>query len=345
MMRQFLNVPAMLICIAFFLPGAVHSQGPRYYQIEPVGHKVIGNSLYHSITLLDMRADKQLIGIIDPGKTPADSAQKFLFRDSVQQQLGALLDALTDNTAGGGELLFQLRRFHFIERFGSRFCYLSAILYAKTGDRYLRLSLLDTTFVLTGSVRDLNGDANKTLTNFLAGALLLNGSGEGAAYSRQDIENLDNLTKQRFPLYTNTQYADGIYNNSTSFLNQTPDWQGYVDTQKDGTITGLYTVNSKGNRMHEKHSAFAVVYHGVPYIETVYGFYPLEKVDGNIYVTADVRIPLRDGQKAVQRIAIGVIPSALVSEGIRCRYRLVFDPVARKFLHQQLLQSADERFR
>jgi hypothetical protein len=325
--------PTLILAFVSFYS---YGQDNRYFQLQASGHKV-KNSLYKTITLLDKREDTTFIGIIDPGKTP-DKVEKYLFQSPVQPQLTALMDTLTDNTAKDGQLLFLFRRFNFIEKTGSRFCYLSAILYAKQADRYTRLSVLDTTIVLTGSVRELNGLASKMISVFVSKSLLLDGS-DGETRSYADLRDLDNLTKQTFPLYTSTQYAEGIYNSSVSFLRQTPDWQGYVDTNRDNSIAGLYMMTSKGNRMHTKHQAFAVVYHGVPYISTAFGFYPIEKSGGNIYFTGDVRIPVRDGTRAVAQAAFGLMGSAIAGQGYRATYRLILDPVAGRFIHLEVLND------
>lgn len=80
-MRHYTILAAMLTCIAFFCTPPAHSRDNRYYRIEPV------------------------------------TGQKFFFDDSPQPQLTALLNAYIDNTAKDGELLFQFRRFNFVERY------------------------------------------------------------------------------------------------------------------------------------------------------------------------------------------------------------------------------------
>jgi len=335
-MRHYTILEAMLTCIAFFCTPPAHSQDNRYYRIEPVaGHKigVIPNSLYNRITLVDTRQDTALIGIIDPGRSDRpDLAQKFLFDGSPQPQLTALLNAYIDNTAKDGELLFQFRRFNFVERYDTRFCYLSAILYAKKGDRYGRLLQLDTTILLTGSVRLLNEYANETLSTFVRKALTL--PADSAIYVYQDIVGLDSLARDRYALYSTPQYVDGQYNTSIAFLNQQPDWQGSILTGKKGEILAAYPFNSDGKPSKKPQHVYAIVYKGVPYIETAYGYYPMERVGREIFVTADIRMPVKNGERTVDYLAVGVIlGSEIAKAGHKRRYRLIMDPVAGKFLH------------
>lgn len=310
---------------------AAHSQKHRYFQITPIDPDTVAYSLYNKISLLDMREDKEVIGIIDPGSTP-EKAEKYLFKDSVQQQLTAMLTALTDSTAKDGELLLQFRRFHFVETSKSRFCYLSAIVYARQADRYSRLGMLDTAIVLTGSVKALDRLANYALTQFLKKSLTMMPA--SAAVSYTDILNLDSMARDGSPLYTAAQYVDGEYNNAQSFLLQRPDWQGFVDTTRKGKVFGAYPLNSRGKPMEEARPVFAIVYKGVPYIGTAFGYYPIERVGREIFVNAYIRMPTKDLMRVMEMTAHGPLRGGMEADmGIKTLYRLVFDPVGGKFIH------------
>lgn len=117
-------------------------------------------------------------------------------------------------------------------------------------------------------------------------------------------------------------------------MEQQPDWQGSVLTNKDGSVLAVYRFDDKGRPVKKPEHVFAVVYKGVPYIETAYGYYPMERIGREIFVTADIRMPVKNGERTADMLALGVIVGgSIANSGHKTRYRLVLDPVAGKFLH------------
>ena len=190
-------------------------------------------------------------------------------------------------------------------------------------------------------MKQLNEYANETLSNFVRKALTL--PADSATYGYQDIVGLDSTTRHRYALYSTSHYVDGQYNTSIAFLNRQPDWQGSILTGKKGEILAVYPFNSDGKPAKRPQHVYAVVYKGVPYIETAYGYYPMERVGREIFVTADIRMPVNNGERTVDYLAVGVIlGNEIAKAGHKRRCRLIMDPVAGKFFHLYPIRTDDD---
>lgn len=322
----------------------------RYFEIKVPAHKKnlaaynkVSNSLYNKIEFLDCRDDTTYIGTVNAGLLRHEA--KLKLRMPFQPQLQALVDSLTDSSAGNGELLFQLRDFHFVEESSTRYCYLQVGLYAKMQDQYQRLSILDTVMIVpnndvTGVVQYLG---SRFLTDFLTQGL--SHKPEGAAtYQLQEVLQYDSIEKSRIPLFTTAQYVDGIYNSYYSFSRQQPDRQGQIKADKKGAITRVATQDSTGKLTKLKSkNLYALVYSGKPYVATEYGYYPLEKLHNSLIFVGDVRVAASQGDVNGAGLALGLVGSLLATGGYEARYEMAIDPVSGMFVHMHKFEKPEQR--
>ena len=291
-------------------------------------------SLYMTIGFLDSRQDTSRIGILKVRNSGRWVG--IALRTPVLPQLTNVLNAYTDSSAGNGELLFQLKRFSFAEYARVRYCYFSAVLYARNGDRYTRLFGVDTLILLAAASVDnnLNHAGNGLLDNFIAEGILLPPT-DPTTYSMDDIRHIDSLDKRKIPVYNATSYTEGLYSNYAAFMAQRPDLHGEVRTKKNGDISSL-DIHDPNWRHETKSHIFAVVYKGVPYIVTHFGYYPLQKTDDDFYFTGDLSLFPTAGQQVAADIAFGVIIGSAIA-GDKATYKVLIDYQNGQFIHQKVL--------
>jgi len=251
----------------------------------------VKNSLYDRIEFIDSRAYTQSIGVIQAGLNPGEH-ELIVFKAPIEAQLTGLLKVLTDATAKDGVLVFQLRRFRFLESSGIRHCNLSASLYVRKGGQYFPLSQLDTVITLSSGIwKTLQSKGNSLITDFISKALL-QPAGDSISYDLRGVEHIDSIEKRSVPLYTAANFTDGIYRNGMHFLRQQPDWTRMeARTKKDGTIVAISAVYPDGTKKAiAKEDIYALVYKGLPYIVTEYGFFPLQKLGDEFYSTCILQV-------------------------------------------------------
>jgi hypothetical protein len=307
----------------------------RSFDIKLPKNKV-QNSLYKTISLLDSRVGNKDIGIINVGLFKNAEA-KLTLKTPLQDQLASLMHALTDSSAGDGELLFQLHWLRFAETSGTRYCYLIASLYAKTGEHYEKLAAIDT--VLRFKIESWNllvTEESNIISNFIAGNLLKQAK-DTVTYSIGDIAHIDSIEKQKIPVFATENYKDGLYKNYQSFKTQMPENQAMVKADKDGTISSVRVVDSNGAKVkiHPK-NVYALVYKGQPYIATPHGFYTLQKsADNNFYFTGDIDIAASQGEISGGYVAFGVVGALLASGANQETFVVMIDYRNGGFIHLQ----------
>ena len=251
----------------------------------------VKNSLYNRIEFIDSRSYTRSIGIVQFGLSPGQE-ENIVFKTPIEPQLTGLIRALTDSTAKDGVLVFQLRRFRFIETSGVRHCNLSASLYVRKGEQYIPLAQLNTVMVLSSGIwQNLQSQGNSLITDLIS-KTLLQPANDSLVYSIRDVQQIDSVEKKKLPLYTADHYTDGIYRNGEHFISQQPDWTRMeAQTKKDGSITDVSAVYSNGTKKPvEKKEIYAIVYKGAPFIVTEYGFFPLQRLGDDFYSVCDLRV-------------------------------------------------------
>jgi hypothetical protein len=292
-------------------------------------------SLYKMIAFFDSRQDTT-IGTYLSG--PDNKVVKLILKTTIQPQLVNILNAYTDAGSGNGAILFQLKRFSFAEPARTRYCYLSAAIYALKDAGYAKLASLDTTLVLTSAAEFpsvLVQEGNQVIDDFIAKAILLPAT-DAVVYSYDDLVHIDSVEKRRIPVYNTNSYTEGLYGTYSSFMNQRPDVRGEVKEKSDGKLS-VRILDPKWEDPKGLVHIFAVVYKGVPYVVTHYGDYPLQKQNDDFYFTGKLRItPATDGKAGVDVSSglMGVLPTADKAD-----YRVLLDHTNGEFIHLQVLDT------
>lgn len=330
-------VAAMLMCIAVFdimAPAVLFGQDETvYFDIRTPKPKP-EKSLYTTIGFLDSRQDTSRIGVLKVRNN--GRWVRLALRAPVLPQLANVLNAYTGDGAGNGELLFQLKRFSFAEYTHARYCYFSAVLYARNGDGYTRLIGVDTSILLaTANIdKELDHAGNGLLDNFIAEGILLSPT-DPTTYSMDDIRHIDSLEKRKIPVYNTTTYTEGLYSDYAAFMAQRPDLRGEVRTKKNGDISSLNIHDPKWRHETKSH-IFAVVYNGVPYVVTHFGYYPLQKTGDDFYFTGDLSLAPTTGEQVAADVALGVIVGSAIA-GDKATYKVLIDHESGQFIHQKVL--------
>jgi hypothetical protein len=311
----------------------------------------VQNSLYKTIRFLDSRTGNKAIGIVDIGlfkNAEANLAPKKPLED----QLAAVISALTDSTAGDGELLFQLHRLRFTEKIGTRYFYLIADLYARSGKVYKRLANIDTVLLFRFEYwNELVYEESKIITGFIAHNLLKE-SKDSVTYNIADVEHIDSIDKRSIPVFNAENYTDGLYKNWQSFKAQVPDVPAIVKADKDGSISSVRVIDSTGEKVkvHSK-DVYALVYRGQTYIATPFGYYILLKsTDNNFYFTGDIKIAASRGEmgggfdafRAMGGLGFGIVGAVLATAANQETYLVMIDYRIGRFIHLQRVIKADE---
>ena len=292
-------------------------------------------SLYRVIAFFDSRQDTT-IGTWLSG--PDNKPVRLVLKTPVQPQLVNILNAYTDAGSGNGAILFQLKRFSFAEPARTRYCYLSAAIYALKDEGYAKLASLDTTLVITYAAElpsVLAQEANQVIDDFIANAILLPATA-AVVYKYDDLVHIDSVEKRKIPVYNTTTYAEGLYGTYNAFMNQRPDVKGEVKEKSDGKLS-IRILDPKWEDPKGLKHIFAVVYKGVPYVVTHYGDYPLQKQNDDFYFTGKLRVtPATDGKAGVDVSSglMGILPSADKAD-----YRVLLDHTTGEFIHLQVLDT------
>ena len=292
-------------------------------------------SLYRVIAFFDSRQDTT-IGTWLSG--PDNKPVRLVLKTPVQPQLVNILNAYTDGGSGNGAILFQLKRFSFAEPARTRYCYLSAAIYALKDEGYAKLASLDTTLVITYAAElpsVLAQEANQVIDDFIAKAILLPAT-TAAVYNYNDLVHIDSVEKRKIPVYNTSTYTEGLYGTYNAFMNQRPDVRGEVKEKSDGKLS-IRILDPKWEDPKGLTHIFAVVYKGVPYVVTHYGDYPLQKQNDDFYFTGKLRVtPATDGKAGVDVSSglMGILPSADKAD-----YRVLLDHTSGEFIHLQVLDT------
>lgn len=310
----------------------------RYIQFSHISRKGIQpvTSLYGSLTFMDSRQDTASIGFLDSGSRKIVRA---VLKTPVQGQLTELLIANSGPNSGDAALLFQLRRFSFAETRGTRNCYLEATLYGRHGDGYCRIADLNTMIPINtprALYSALQTDVNEIINDFFRQSIVMPPD-FSETYTLDEIRRIDSVEKQRLPLYNTTAYTEGCYSTYDAFKAQKPDAVGDVITNSDGSIADV-DVHFRLWKPERSGRIFALVYKGVPYVVTDYGFAALKKEGDEFYFTARLRIDATAGQ-----VFLGQLMSSdddtnyMEAAGDKRTFLVLLDHQTGRFIHLKML--------
>jgi hypothetical protein len=336
----------LLLALVLAVPGADAQDRPNVdiqflfpkseLSKDKVPRAKVANSLYGHIDFLDSRRGTT-IGPVRVGLL--GNASHLALKAPVQPQLTHIVEALMDSTAGGGELLFQLRSFNYIEEFSTRFCHLRATLYSKSAEQYRKLLTLDTVILIRLS--DISGEVQKGSSLAICDLIrtgLLELPSDSTTYALNDLGRMDSIETSRLALYTRDSLVDGLYKAYASFADQRPDLQCSFKVDKNGDIKAVSIPDENGKEKKvDRRGIYAVVYQGRAFIATEYGFYRLTKAEGDLLFTGDVRVPASRGDLAGGQFALGLTGRLLASQGYKTTYTMAIDHLNGDFLHLRLI--------
>ena len=75
--------------------------------------------------------------------------------------------------------------------------------------------------------------ASKSIAGFIEQSLTKKATGEVTSLNLNDIEHLDSFEKRKIVFYNIPQYAEGLYLNYKSFMNQVPDKPVIVELKRE----------------------------------------------------------------------------------------------------------------
>jgi hypothetical protein len=302
---------------------------------DPVGKTAA--SLYNKMGYLDSRADTSNMGIVQ--KNILYGRVYVINKIPMKVQILNLFNQLVDESAGTGELLFQLRQFNFVEttRGEKGYFQLRAAIYSKTGTEYLQAGFIDTVALLKGleGTKALLNYGSKLTTEFIVSSLKKIPEASSHPFSFDDVVNIEAFEKQRLPLYSAPKYTEGIYSNYGSFKMQIPD-KMIVEGPEDGNGI-VKTLNGKGKVVWvAPKEIYAVVRKGKPFINTGFGFSPLTRSGADLFFQGHVEA----APKTLAVLTAGALFGALGALALGSptdTYEMKLDHLNGGFVYQRVL--------
>ena len=258
-------------------------------------NKITSNGYYGTINFLDSRSQKEDLGYVYSG--PENKKVAVINKKDFSTQLKSLVKKSIDSSNADGELLFQLRKFKFLEKpdVASEFgiCLFRANLYVKQDSTYKLLSKIDTIIIVEAS--DVTKPLFETTGNVINNFVLINLGKDFSNtenFSFKQIVKIDSLEKSKLKLYTATQYSNGVYKTFESFKNQIPDFRILEVVYKKEKLNGIKVLNAKGKKTKiSPNEFFAYIQENKAFISAEYDCYPLSKTDNDFYFKGEGKIP------------------------------------------------------
>lgn len=249
--------------------------------------KQVSTSLYSRIVLLDKRDIQDNLGIVQVGAL--NSRARVVAAPALEQQLQQQLDVAVSGDKQGGELLIRLDKFCVAELTGAvsehGYFDFTATLFAKDDtDAYREIASLDTSLVVSGMdvTKKILNSASRVVNNFITDHLN-SAPASSTIYTYADIEQLPELLKVQFPLYTQQALHDGLYESFKAFRMQEP--VAATVEFRDARPSSRIIQRDAAGKM-KKVSAreyYAAVSNGQVYIACLGGWYPMEKRENDYF--------------------------------------------------------------
>ena len=327
----------MLLFIFFFCfyVSVLSQQLPEDFRIH-LPKETIHHTLYNRFSFLDSRYDTTDMGFVLTGATNRKS--KVITTIPLATQLADVFQHLSGNDPDTGELLFQLRRLQFYQFLNTGnekgYCNMRVCLYKKSGDGYIETAFTDTVLEVkaTDARRPIFEKAGQFITDFIADNSL-HKEPPGTTYSFENIVAIDSIEKENIPVYQAATYTDGCYKTFSSFKNMMPDGPVSVE-MRDGKVDVVKTTGQKGEltKILYPKDVYAIVFNGHPYIGSNYGFYQLNKVNGDFVFTGKApTLTSNSGSEFANRFFFG-ITGALFEPRQTSLYNIKVDHLTGQFV-------------
>lgn len=300
----------------------------------------VTNSLYNRISFIDSRFDTLSVGIIQRGLF--NEKVKQIPKPSFSTQVNDVLNALIDSSAKDGELVLHIRQFNFAEitsSFSERgYCYIRAELFSKNEGQYKILSRIDSVVIVkaTDVTIQLLKKSSQALSSFIENNLLKS-SADSIYYSLNDIIKIDSIEKIKIPVYNTSVYKDGLYKTFSAFSNQVPDNQ-ITAKIKGENISNIKIASDSGESTISKKDIYAIVYLGIPYISTEFGYYPLKKIESDFYFTGKAKTTANSGDVVAASIFFGLI-GGLIASNTNAIFEMKIDHLSGGFIRLKEIKN------
>ena len=335
--------PITVFILLFF--GKVFSQkSTEDFKLSLPDQKISG-SLYNKIKFIDSRYDTSNFGIVQLGAF--NRKARVIPKTHLSQQLSDVLAALTDSTAGNGELLLYVTQFNFAEVTGAMsekgYCYVRATLYSLNSNRYKKITGTDTVILIKSMdvTRALFRNGSKLITDLIS-QNLLKSPDNTESYSYNEVLRMDSIEKSKLKIYNTGEYTDGVYTTYETFKSQVPDKQATVE-MKEGKISSVKTPGESGKMEKVKSkNIYAVIYQGHPFIATEYGYYPLYKRNDDFYFTGKAKTAAHTGDIIAAGIFFGIIGELIASNSADATFEMKIDHINGGFIRLREIKTSTE---
>lgn len=231
------------------------------------------------------------------------------------------------------ELVVQIRDIYFSELTSSmsetgRFVF-RATIFSGAKDQYQLLQKVDKKYENSSLdvTLELENEAGNLVLNTIQSALEQTQPLEDYLYTFNDLSKYDSIAKTRIPLYTLTNYNDGIYKDYPSFAQQIPTNQITEVKEKDTSLKIFYLNEEQKKRNARNY--FAAVYQGKLYLNNGFNFVHLVKKGEDFYFYGYVPKKVSAGKQLGIGVATGVA-TALLTGGIG----IAFFPTTENVLYE-----------
>jgi hypothetical protein len=318
--------------------GNIFSQGSEDFNITVPNYK-IPFSYYKYIQILDLRADTGNIGfLVSKG---LNNTALVIPNPSLQDQIQSILYNCADSS-NDGELLLQIRKMKFVQRPYSidenAYFFLRANLFYKINSNFKEIANIDTLLMVPNSEKNLKEKASDLITKFIINNCnALPKDIENKSY--YEILKTDSIEKSKIKIYCAREYIDGVYKTYKSFKNQTPDYIANQIVFRGDDIKKIKKIDSKGKiRKMDLEEIYAVIEKGKIYISAEFGFYSLNKFDGDFFFKGKAEVPSNNAEILLSGIAFGIIGAAVTSQAPKKVYfKIKIDHVDGTFIRGRCL--------
>jgi hypothetical protein len=298
------SLTLLIVLFSFCLHAQDDEFGPSTEKPDTVWFEItagpgkVPHSLYRSIGFLDQRPDTVTLGLF---ATTTRYDIRVVPLHPLALQFDSLLGRLTDASAEQGALFLQLQRFTIYD-INTSFTHkvaasLRAFLYARIGQSYRKLAVLDTVleqssgeYSRRNSHKLLLAGTAAVLDRFIRDALLRIPTDITPSYSWNEMVAIDSLEKNRLPLYTADSLTDGVYMHANSFLQQRPDYTRFLPIKAGREIVDLQVAADSNHPVLHPDGVYSIVQNGKVYVFTRDGYKPLKKIGNDFYYVGKIKI-------------------------------------------------------
>jgi hypothetical protein len=268
------------------------------FLIHPLHADPVGHSRYRHLELIDERPDPSFLGFIE---TTSYYDLRVVLAQPIGDQLGMLMNRLTDSTAGEDTLAVQLLGFNVYTADKNVDVCFRLNIFSHSG-LYREVSEVDTVIVTkrgtfkSGYRQRMQDAVGTAFAGIIRAALTTAPDPHGDLYSFEVLRAIDEIKKSKLPLYradSGSAMPDGVYTSYASFSRLAPDYPRFLaDLEQDQVLVSTRTQPSVPLTPGE---LFAVVKDGKPYVAVGGRHYaPLQREGSDFYIIDYVRVNSAD---------------------------------------------------